>query len=366
MNLLFLCRRRDMGWGQAALARALERRGAHISYVHDNARLDCDVSSLVTACSERPSLILHPELDFPMLPRGLATINILTACLQIDTYAFTRRRIRWSMLFDHPVVFHPGYREVFQRAGHPGAIEFFHAADRELFDRPPLKRVFDVGAVGRTHAKTQAARRQVLQALAKRFKVNEWERFYAFEDMAEIYRTSKIVVNVARDDYPQDANMRAFEAMAAGCLLITRVPTELTTVGFQENVHFVPFLDEREIPDLVAKNLASDSNGQRIAQTGQEKVLREHTYDNRAEQLLQIIERSNGKFPAPARRWPDERVRLSYLDYYAANCNLEYARNELKHIAGRSFLTAAQGGAIVARGVASMARSRINLLLRRT
>jgi hypothetical protein len=359
MNILYLCRQKDVGWGQAALARALERRGVRISCLEDNSRLDSDIRTLAAACSERPSLILHPELNFPILPHGLTEIDIPTACLQIDTYAYTRRRIRWSMLFDYPIVYHPGYRERFLQAGHPGAVEFFHAADRKLFDRPPRERIFDIGAVGRTHAKIQETRRRVLTALSARFKLNDWQRYYAFEEMADVYLASKIVVNVLRDDYPEDANMRAFEAMAAGCLLISRMPTELTAAGFQEGVHFVPYRDESEIPDLVAKYLTDDGARQRIADAGREKVFGEHTYDCRAEQLLQIIERSNGKFFAPARQWPQDRVRLLHLDYYTANGNLGYAGNELMHISSRNLWATARGGAIMARGIASRARYRL-------
>jgi spore maturation protein CgeB len=52
--------------------------------------------------------------------------------------------------------------------------------------------------------------------------MNEWWRLYTYEEMVKVYQRSKIVVNVGRDDYPQDANLRVFEAMAAGALLITQ------------------------------------------------------------------------------------------------------------------------------------------------
>ncbi len=366
MNILYLCRQKDMGWGQAALARALERRGVRISCLEDNTKLDSDVHALAAACSERPSLILHPELNFPILPHGLAEIDIPTACLQIDTYAYTDRRIKWSMLFDYPIVYHPGYRERFLQAGHPGAVEFFHAADRKLFDGLPRERIFDVGAVGRTHAKIQTTRRRVLTALSARFKLNDWERFYAFDEMAEVYLASKIVVNVLRDDYPQDANMRAFEAMAAGCLLISRIPTELTAAGFQEGIHFVPYRDESEITDLVANYLEDEGARELIADAGRQKVLSGHTYDCRAEQLLKIIEGDDGGFLAPAREWPDEDVRLLHVDYHSANGNLGYASNELIQLSSHSLRATARGGAILARGYASKARNRINFLLKRS
>jgi hypothetical protein len=366
MNILFLCRRKDLGFGQLSLARALERRGVCVTCVGDNTEPDEHITELLARHTERPSLILQPELDLPLMPQGLADIDIPTACLHIDTYAYTDRRIRWSMLFDHPIVYHPGYQARFERAGHPGAITFYHAACRELFDKPPADRIFDVGSVGRTHDSVQGARRRVLTALKGRFRLNEWEKWYSYEEMAEVYRHSKIVVNVARDDFPQDANMRAFEAMAAGCLLISRVPTELTAIGFEEDVHFVAYRGEGEIMELVEKYLFDDSNRERIAGAGRQKVLTQHTYDCRAEQLLRIVGEHNGRLLAPARGWPEDQMRLARLDYFAANSRLDDACRELRRIARSNVRSAAAGSALVARALASRVRNRVRSLVRRS
>lgn len=363
MNTLFLCRQRDLGFGQAGLARALERHGIRVTCVGDDTRLDEDISKLLGRCGERPSLILQPELDFPLLPQGLTEIDIPTACLQIDTYAYTKRRIRWSMLFDHPIVFHPGYQKQFEQAGHPGVITFYHAACRGLFEKPEVERIFDVGSVGRTHANVQSTRRQVLTTLARKFRLNEWGRLHTFEEVAEVYRRSKIVVNVPRDDFPQDANMRAFEAMAAGCLLINRVPAELTAIGFEVGIHFVAYRDENEIMDLVETYLSDDTERERIARAGRQKVLTEHTYDCRAEQLVRTIEQNKGKLFAPARGWSEDQVRLVQLDYFAANATLDYACGELRRIVRSDLRSAATGGTLVARGFASRIRSQLHSLL---
>ena len=71
-------------------------------------------------------------------------------CFHPDTYSFTDRRIRWSAVFDHAVVFHPGYRERFARAGHPGAFLLPHAVRRAFFEGAERAREFDVGWVGQT------------------------------------------------------------------------------------------------------------------------------------------------------------------------------------------------------------------------
>jgi len=149
--------------------------------------------------------------------------------------------------------------------------------------------------------------------------MNEVASRYSTAELTSIYRQSKIVVNIGRDNYPQDANVRTFEAMAAGALLITALPTELSAIGFQDGVHFVGYRSETEITGIVRTYLADEAARRRIAAAGRELALREHTYDRRIEAFLSLIEVAREKRCAPARTWTQERVRLAYLEYFAAN-----------------------------------------------
>src|SRR5262245_172754 len=109
MNVLMLCRKKDLKWFHWGYARAFARSGVDLTCVRDDVPFNADLRDLTAKCHERPSLILQPETDFSFLPSGLTKTDVPTACFQYDTYAYTHRRIRWSMLFDYPIVFHPGY-----------------------------------------------------------------------------------------------------------------------------------------------------------------------------------------------------------------------------------------------------------------
>ena len=45
------------------------------------------------------------------------------------------------------------------------------------------------------------------------------------------------------------------------------------------------------------------------------EILKNHTYDNRVDTLLQHLERAGSEKLAPARRWPESRVQLMQLDF---------------------------------------------------
>ena len=119
MTVQFLCREHNSE-KYRGFPRAFQKRGIRVEGVDDSTPLDVDLRRLIDRCEERPSLVLQLESNFPLLPRGLTEVDIPTLCVQSDTYAYTRHRIRWSMLFDYAVVQHPGFEDQFR--GSPDAI----------------------------------------------------------------------------------------------------------------------------------------------------------------------------------------------------------------------------------------------------
>ncbi|MGH9775213.1 MAG: glycosyltransferase family protein [Candidatus Acidiferrales bacterium] len=359
ITVLMLCREDNLCKELWGFSRAFRRNGVRLACVDWGTPFNIDVRRLIEKCPERPSLILQPESDNPIFPWGLAEIDTPTACFQFDTFTYTDRRIRWSMLYDYPLVFHPSYSERFQAAGHPHPLALANAAPRELYEGPEEDRVFDVGWVGRIQGAPYEQRRRILTQLGQHFQMNEWKKFLSPEEMAGVFRRSRIVVNVGRDDYPQDANMRVFEVMAAGALLITAIPTELTSLGFQEGIHFVGYHEESEVVPLVRRFLGDHESRRRITETARNKVMGEHLYDNRVAAILERLRQDEGHLFAPARNWPEERVRLLYLDLYAAHSCMSCAWNEFRHIARRSITDGMAGASLLAKAWARQSRGRL-------
>ncbi len=337
-------------WGYA---RAFPRQGVTFDCLQVGTPLDVEIEELLAKSAVRPDFILQPESDFHYLPEGLAKQDIPTVCFHFDTYHSLRRRIRWSMLYDVPVVFHPYFADEYRSAGHANPLTLAHAAQLDFYggmNLSPHERTFEVGWVGRLSGAPYEARKRVLPQLGSRFAMNDWSRSCSIEATAQIYRHSKIVLNISRDDYPQDANMRVYEAMAAGALLITRVPTDLTTLGFVEGEHFIGYRDEAEIVPTVRRFLADEGAWARITLAARELVLERHTYDARVKSLVEFITANESKLTAPARHWPESKVRLTYLDYYAGTASMDCARKEFSWIARHSLVDSVTGARILARG----------------
>jgi len=332
--------------GYAAAFRCL---GIEFFCIGDNIPFDVALDDVLKVCPSSPSWIFHFESGLPLLPQGLEKAEIPTVCFQADTYAFTGKRIRWSYLFDHVAVFHPGYDRLFARAGHPGAFLLPHAVRRELFDGPELPRDFELGWVGQTSGPVYRRRAKWLPRLAAEFRTNDVSRHYTPEEVADVYRRSRIVVNIGRDDYPRDANLRVFEVLVSGALLLTSLPSELTDLGFQEGVHFIGYRGENEIIPLVRKFLDDEPTRARIAAAARAKTLAEHTYDSRAGLLLAHLRQAGSKKLAPARSWPEPRARLMALDFFASHALLDCAAAQFQRIAGHGFRETFEGAALIAK-----------------
>lgn len=249
----------------------------------------------------RPLLVINPDGNW-WLPEGIERLNVATAVFQIDTFAGTRRRVLASAFYDHVFVFHPGLVDAFD---HPGVRLLPHAADVSMLSDPARPRHYDVGWVGHRGRSIYRRRDLVLQALSVKFTMNDSTRSYTSDEMASLYAEARVVVNVSRDDWPQDANMRCFEAMAAGALLVTRVPSELTDLGFLEGVHFAGYRDDEDVTEVVARHLADAQTRLAMARRGHDLVARKHTYDARVAMILASVERGAR---APARDWPELRA----------------------------------------------------------
>jgi Glycosyl transferases group 1 len=264
-----------------------------------------------------PEIFAH-LVHTPGLPRDLNLSPLPTVSLDIDSFAWTSSRARWSMLFDYVFVWHPSLAPLYEAAGHPKVVVLPHAVDADLFPGSSdcRERQLDLGWVGGFGYAQYERRGRIIPALAARFKMNDFARRYSKQETADVYKASKIVVNVSREDFPQDANMRCYEAMGAGALLITGKPSELSEWGFREGEHYVAWSNEAEITNLVDYYLRHDKERTEIARAGQNLTLSDFTYQRCRDKMIAVLRENRGQFFAPARNWPPEDVALVYLEYY--------------------------------------------------
>lgn len=157
------------------------------------------------------------------------------------------------------------------------------ASSDHLFDE--RVRDIDVVFVGTL---TQERRRffdKLRQLLPKTVKMVIKE-FVWEEEYAELMSRAKIGVNLLRPEMERGVNLRAFEIPAFGAMEITSFcRKEWLVPGKEVEV----FGSAKEAAELIKKYLKNDRARERMAAAGQERVMREHMFDERAERLMETV-----------------------------------------------------------------------------
>jgi hypothetical protein len=156
------------------------------------------------------------------------------------------------------------------------------ACDPKLHKKEVRNRDIDVGFVGKLGA-LGTRRRETLSVVLTAFSGNNINRFYSPEEMAVTYSRSKVVINAAING---DLNMRVFEAMASGALLVTdRIENGLGEL-FRDGEHYVGYSTANEAVEKIRYYLAHQAERERIAWAAREEVLLHHAYSQRLEEIV--------------------------------------------------------------------------------
>jgi len=321
-----------------------ERRG----YFEAFSKLGCAQPGQFTVSSDQTNatqeILLYPDPSETILPRDLTQSQTATACFQIDVFSKPDWKALWSALFDYVFVFHPGFERYFAKYGHSRIFLLPHAVPAAAYAVDvDTERIDDIAWVGSVHGDLYRTRRRLLSLLSACYKMNDWQRSYPENEIHDVYRRAKVAVNIGRDDYPQDANLRCFEVMASGAVLLTSLPTELELIGFKNGVHFMGYSNERELFQLVDGLLADEARRRQITAAARTTVMRDHTYDARAQAILRVIENGPDGALAPARNWSSSRVDFVYLHYHCKRGTFSIAKTLFKRLLEDSPFLALRG-----------------------
>lgn len=246
---------------------------------------------------------LWVESGVPSYPLDAHRTAATTAGYIIDVHMHAAISRLQSMLFD--VVF-VAQRDCIPElaACHPH-VEWLPLAAPKSFLRLPRRARYDVAFVGRTHG--LPARIEMLEALARRYTMNEWWRFHSIEEMGEVYSQSRIVLNIP---VAGDLNMRFFEAMAAGAALLQPSIDNGAHIIATAGEHYIESQAFGEPQRLAAELTALlDSDlPERVGESARELIAQAHTYEHRmatAEGVMKQVELK----AAPIRGFSRPRLR---------------------------------------------------------
>lgn len=305
----------------------LYRPWAPHRYLEDALRSLCDVVYFGTPYKGRPGfdpegnildLVENNARDYTgvvltedCLFAGLTALDCPTAIWIHDYWPGDYHRVRYARLFDHVFVSARDSLNDFVSAGCKQVHWLPYACDLEVHRDFEMNRCFEVGFVGHTNLAVQQDRLQLLSELSQRYRMNDFSKPAYLHDMAKIYSQSKIVVNIPNRG---GFNMRVFEAMACGALLLTEDSGLGQKKLFKAGVHLDIYKSKQELFEKIDYYLANDEKRKEMAAAGQAEVRGKHRYSDRARAILDCLRNT----PAARHRStdPDEILR-AYTLFYA-------------------------------------------------
>ncbi|MCO5171171.1 MAG: glycosyltransferase [Planctomycetes bacterium] len=249
---------------------------------------DATAEALVHAAAERlggpVDLLLVVEGE-TFVPRALEQAPCRTVLWAIDTHLHAQKEDDLLLVlaprFDRVFVAQKDHVGAFTRRG-VAASWLPLACDPDVHRRlpPPGGRDLDVVFVGHLRP-FHERRRRLLERLSRRFRVAVHEGVWR-EDMGRLFARAKVVWNCS---LAGDLNMRVFEGLASGGLVVTdRIGNGLGDL-FADREH-LRLYDDADLEEVVAQALADAGAREAIGARGQALALRHHTYDARTNALV--------------------------------------------------------------------------------
>ena len=206
------------------------------------------------------------------------------ACWAIDTHMDFDWNLRRAREFDYLFAAQRDGAERLREEGIDRCQWLPLACDPGIHRPYASENEFDVCFVGNL---VQGKRLQLLRVIQRYFPRHFVGQAY-FEEMARIYSQSHVAFNRS---VKNDLNMRVFEALGCGTLLLTN---DLADHGqgelFRDGVHLATYRDAEELVDKIRFYLAKSTARERIAQAGRREVVENHTYRHRMQAILSTVE----------------------------------------------------------------------------
>ncbi|MCK4649153.1 glycosyltransferase [bacterium] len=207
-----------------------------------------------------------------------------TAYWAIDSHLKFDKHIKKTRVQDYDFLFvaQKDYVPQYREKGCKNVYWLPLACDPEIHKRHNLSLKYDLCFVGGLGP--DSPRREIILNLQKEFNMFVGQRY--LHDMARIYSQSKMVFDKSLKG---DLNMRVFETLSCGRLLLTdRIDNGLEDL-FIDKEHLVIYNDYEDLVGKARYYLEHPEERNAIARKGQEEVWKKHTYLHRARHLIETI-----------------------------------------------------------------------------
>lgn len=233
----------------------------------------------------KPDVFLYVDTGLLYTLKNMNSLNCLKACYLIDSHLAIDIHFKHAVNYDVVFTAHKPAVEMFKERGLKNVFWIPPACDPEIHEKEADKKLYDIGFVGTLNPGFNPERVRLFNELKQKFNVY-YERCF-LEKMTKVISQSKIVFHKSVND---GLAMRVFEVLASGSMLLAdQAEGSGLTDLFQDRKHIVVYRNEKELMELADYYLENDDERNEISAEGMRKVLKEHTYSHRAEDMIRIL-----------------------------------------------------------------------------
>ena len=259
---------------------------------------------------------IDPANDFPFY---LEKIKFTTISYFIDVHLELEQRLIFSNFFDYIFIAQKKYVNIFKNYRRKYSISksvnwLPLACDPEIHFKKNLTRDLEVSFVGQINKLTSKFRYNLINKVLPKYYTNDYTKFYEKNQMGKIYSRSKIILNKSIN---YDLNMRFFEGLCSGGLLVTDKISNGVNQLFKDKTHYVTYRTIKEAINKINYYLNNKKKRETIAKKGQKHVIKFHTYKHRLLKILNLIHAN--KLPinkAPIKNMSKYDVSLLYAKVF--------------------------------------------------
>jgi len=213
------------------------------------------------------------------IPQHLKPAMLLAS----DTHMERPRKALTKLIKRYDLVFCSHLPYIYEMDGQfPGKLVWLpFACDPEIHLKLNQKKRYDIGFVGNDGG---IPRKFLLQEIRERFP-SSFLGNRDYRSLNAVYSASRIGFNYS---IKGEINMRAFEIMSCGTMLLTNhaVGNGLDQI-FEDGTHLVIYNSPRELFEKVGYYLTHPKEREKIASSGYERTIAHHTYEDRAKTIIE-------------------------------------------------------------------------------
>jgi hypothetical protein len=272
-----------------------------------------------------PDLLIYVEGGSTSLfPSDLNQLDFPSVWWGIDTHNNYDQHLMISRVFSQSLIAQKSFVSKLSQDGIQNVTWMPLAAPIFKVDDSTNVKKYDVAYVGSINWKIYPQRKVIYDIIS-----NNFTNFYFGpaqpKEMMEIYANSRVVIN---HSLMNDVNMRIFEALGAGALLLTNQIHEnglddLLVTGRDFDIYF----DENDLLKKINLYLENETLRTKIAKSGHELVARNHTYDQRVNYILSRNFSNYNQFSVRTLDFMNALISLGYLTDAFENFSLRLDEN---------------------------------------